>query len=225
MLIGTIIDTVVVITGSLIGVLFRKNFSKKIKNIIFQGIGLSILLIGIQMALKVENLLILIISILLGSIIGEFIQLENRFESLSDFLKNKIKSRNPQFTEGLISAFLICCVGSMTIIGALNEGIKNDSTILLTKSILDFFTTIILASTYGEGVLFLAIPLFIYQSSLTLMGIQFGHLFSSLILNQLTAVGGILIIGVSLNLLKIKKINVTNLLPSILIVIILTLIF
>lgn len=222
--IGTIVNTIAVILGSLLGLLLHKNLSEKIKAIVFQGIGLSTLVIGIQMALKVENLLVLIFSVLIGGIIGEAANLDLRFEKLSNFLKNKIKSKNEKFTEGLITAFLIFCIGSMTIIGAINEGLKNDRTLLFTKSILDGFTSIALASTYGAGVLFSAIPLFIYQSVLTLLAVQFQNFFSTTIINQLTATGGVLILGIGINLLDIKKIKVTSLLPALVVVTLLTLI-
>lgn len=221
--IGTIVNTIAVILGSFLGLFLHKNLPKKMKAIVFQGIGLSVLVIGMQMALKVENPLVLIFSILIGGIIGETINLDLRFENLSDFLKNKIKSKNEKFTEGLITAFLIFCVGSMTIIGAINEGLKNDRTLLLTKSILDGFTSIALASTYGAGVLFSAIPLFIFQSALTLFSAQFQSFFSTMMINQLTATGGVLILGIGINLLDIKKIKVINLLPALIVVIIITL--
>lgn len=222
--IGTIVNTIAVILGSLIGLLLHKNLPENIKAIVLQGIGLSTLLIGMQMALKVENFLVLIFSVLIGGIIGEVVKLDIFFENLSNLLKTKIKSDNTNFTEGLVTAFLIFCIGSMTIIGAINEGLKADRSLLFTKSILDGFTSIALASTYGIGVLFSSIPLFIYQSSLTLLAVQFQDLFSNIIINQLTATGGVLILGIGFNLLEIKKIRVTNLLPALLVVIILTLI-
>lgn len=222
--IGTIVNTIAVILGSLLGLLLHKNLPEKIKAIVFQGIGLCTLVIGMQMALKVENLLVLIFSVLIGGVIGEVIKLDLRFENLSDFLKNKIKSKNEKFTEGLITSFLIFCIGSMTIIGAINEGIKGDRTLLFTKSILDGFTSIALASTYGVGVLFSAVPLFTFQSVLTMLAVQFQNFFSTTIINQLTATGGVLIIGIGINLLDIKKIKVTNLLPTLVIIILLTLI-
>lgn len=223
--IGTIVNTLAVIVGSLIGLYLHKNLPPKIKAIVFQGIGLCTLVIGMQMALKVENLLLLIFSVLIGGIIGEAINLENYLERFSDFLKRKVKSTNTNFTEGLVTAFLIYCVGSMTFIGSLNEGLKGDRSLLLTKSVLDGFTSIALASTYGIGVMFSAIPLFIFQTSLTLLAAQSQGFFSQVIINQLTAVGGVLILGIGLNLLEIKKIKVTNLLPALIVVTILTIIF
>ncbi len=223
--IGTIINTIAVVIGSLIGLLLHKNLPQKIKDIAFQGIGLCTLLIGMQMALKVQDPLILIFSILIGGILGQAVNLEVQFEKLSNILKKRVNSTNSKFSEGLLSAFLIFCIGSMTFVGALNEGIKGDRSLLLTKSVLDGFTSIALASSYGVGVLFAAVPLFIFQSLLTLLAFQFQGFFSEMIISQLTAVGGILILGIGLNLLEIKKIKVMNLLPSLVVVVILTLLF
>lgn len=221
--IGTIVNTFAVIFGSLVGLLLHKNLPVKLKDIVFQGIGLATLVIGMQMALKVENLLILIFGILIGGLVGEAIDLEKYLEKFSLFLKAKIKSKNEHFTQGLITAFLIFCVGSMTFIGTLNEGLRGDHSLLFTKSLLDGFTSIALASTYGVGVLFSAIPLFLFQTSLTVLAVQFQSFFTPLVVGQLTATGGVLILGIGLNLLEIKRIKVINLLPALVVVVVLTL--
>jgi len=144
---------------------------------------------------------------------------------MSNTLKNRLKFKDQGFTEGLVTAFLIFCIGSMTIVGALNEGISGDKSLLLTKSMLDGFTSIALASTFGAGVLFSVIPMLIFQGGLTVFAGQFHSLFSQVLLAQLTATGGVLILGISLNLLEIKSIKVINLLPSLLVVIFLTVLF
>ena len=222
--IGTFTNVIAVIIGSLIGILLHKKFPEKIKAIVFQAIGLGTIIIGVQMALKIENLLVLIFSLLIGGIIGQAIDLEKHFEKLGNFLKTKIKSNNENFVEGLITAFLIFCIGSMTIIGAIDEGIRNDHSLLFTKSILDGFTSIALASTYGIGVLLSVIPMLIYQGGITLLAMRFQNFFSEILINQLTAVGGVLILGIGINLLEIKKIKITNLLPALIVVIVLTVI-
>lgn len=222
--IGTFANVIAVIIGSLIGLLLHKRFPEKIKLIVFQAIGLGTIIIGIQMALKVESLLILIFSLLIGGIIGQAIDLEKRFEKFGNFLKTNIKSNNEYFVEGLITAFLIFCIGSMTIIGAIDEGTRHDHSLLFTKSILDGFTSIALASTYGIGVLFSIIPLLIYQGGITLLAMQFQNFFSEILINQLTAIGGVLILGIGINLLEVKKIKITNLLPALVTVIIFTVI-
>ncbi|MBT8762861.1 DUF554 domain-containing protein [Desulfohalobiaceae bacterium Ax17] len=215
---GTIINILAVILGSLIGLCLKSHISPKIHQRVFQGIGLTTLLIGMQMALKVENLLLLIFSILLGAITGEAIDLEKHLDNLANRLKKKLGSQSSTFTQGLITAFLIFCIGSLTILGALDEGIRGDHTLLLTKSTLDGFTSIALSATYGLGVMFSVIPMLIYQGGITLLAGQFQSLFTPVLINQLTAVGGILILGLGLNLLEIKQIKITNMLPALVIV-------
>lgn len=166
--------------------------------------------------------MILIFSILIGGVLGELARLDKRIENISDALKSKLKFKDQGFTEGLVTSFLIFCIGSMTIIGALNEGISRDKSLLLTKSMLDGFTSIALASTFGIGVLFSVFPMLIFQGGLTVFAGQFQSLFSHVLLAQLTATGGVLILGIGLNLLEIKSIKVINLLPSLLVVVFLT---
>ncbi|MGC9350045.1 MAG: DUF554 domain-containing protein [Anaerolineae bacterium] len=224
--IGSMVNASTVILGSLVGMLVRQSLPERIKGVIFQAVGLATLVLAMQMALQEEaDFLILIFSLILGGILGELLRLETAMERFGDALKARIKVKNARFTEGLVTAFLIFCVGSMTFVGALNEGLSGDRTLILSKSILDGFTSIVLASVYGVGVLMSAVPLFIVQASLTLIAARFQTLFPTMLITQLTAVGGALILGIGLNLLEIKKIKTVNLLPALLVVIVLTLIF
>ena len=222
---GTFINIIAVLIGGTVGLILRKNFPENIKTIVFQGLGLCTILIGMQMALQVKDPLILIFSILIGAILGEWIRLDRKIENLSDSLKTRLRFKDQGFTEGLVTAFLIFCVGSMTIVGALNEGISGDRSLLLTKSMLDGFTSIALASTYGIGVLFSVVPMLLFQGGITLFAGQSQSLFSQTLLSQLTATGGVLILGIGLSLLEIKKIKVINLLPSLVVAILLTVLF
>lgn len=223
--IGTFINITAVIIGSLIGLIMGSRFPQKVKTIAFQALGLISLLLGIQMALKVENPLTLIFSILIGAVIGQLINLEKVFDTIGEYLKHKVNSKNEKFSEGLVTAFIIFCIGSMTFVGSINEGISGDKTLLLTKSVLDGFTSIALASAFGVGVIFSVIPMLIFQGGLTLFAGLFQPFFTSGLMNQLTATGGILILGIGINLLEIKQIKVINMLPALLIIILLTIIF
>lgn len=223
--VGTIANVFAIIIGSSLGIIFHKEFPQKIKAIIFEGIGLAIIIIGIQMALKVEDLLVFIFSILIGGIIGEIIDLEGHLEKFSDFIKEKLGSENKKFTHGFLTSSLLFCIGSMAIIGSLNDGLRQDHSLLFTKSILDGFTSLALASTYGIGVLFSFVPVLFYQGGITILSVQLQGLLSNLLVAQLTAVGGVLILGLGINLLELKKIKITNFLPSLIVVIILSLIF
>ena len=222
---GTIINTLAVIVGSTVGLLLHRAIPDKIKAIFFQATGLATVLIGVQMGLRVGNLLVVIFSVIIGGAIGELINLETRIEKISNTIKVLFHSSNEKFTDGLVTAFLIFCIGSMTILGSLNEGITGDRSLLLIKSILDGFTSIALASTYGIGVLFSALPLFIFQGLITVSASFLQPLFTPYILNQVAATGGLLIIGIGINLLEIKRIKVINLLPALVLVVILSMFF
>lgn len=220
---GTLVNTLAVVVGSLLGLLLQRRFPENIRTICFQGLGLCTLLIGVQMALQVNNILLLIFSILVGGIVGESLQLHNRLNRWGDRIKQRIRVRNERFTEGLITAFLLFCVGSLTIVGALEEGIKDDRSLIYTKSVLDGFASVVLAATYGAGVLFSALPLLLFQSAITLSAEVLQPYLSETVIQQLSATGGVIIIGLGINLLEIKSLRITNMLPALLIIVLLTL--
>lgn len=223
--IGSIVNALAIIGGSVLGCWLQSRFPDRIRSIVFQGLGLCVLLIGIQMALKVENILIVIFAILLGGISGELMRLDTAFERLGNKFKTIIKSKNPKFTDGLITASLIYCIGAMAIIGSLEEGINNNPAILYTKSILDGFASIALAASYGSGVLFSFIPVLLYQGSMTIGASFFQQYFSDMMIAQVTACGGLLIVGIGINLLELTEIKLANLLPSLVYVVVLTAFF
>jgi len=222
---GALVNAAAIILGSALGMALHGHFAERFRRIVFQGLGLCVLLIGLQMALTGKNALILIFSILLGGLLGEALRLDHLFEILGERAKTTLRSANPDFTEGLITASLIFCIGAMAIVGSFDEGIRGDATVLYTKSILDGFASVALAATYGSGVLYSFIPVLLYQGGLTVFAGMFQEHFSPLVISQLTATGGLLIMGIGLTLLEIKRINLSNLLPSLLVVVILTLVF
>jgi uncharacterized protein len=225
---GTLVNTLAVIVGSGIGLLLHNRFPENIRKISFQGIGLCTVVIGLQMAFTIEgpeDMLIIIFSILIGGITGEAINVEYYFNKLGDFVKKRIGSSNERFTEGLITSFLLFCVGSLTILGALEEGLRGDPSLLYTKSVLDGFGSAFLSSVYGVGVLVSAVPLFIYQGSLTWMASFLQDYVSDFVLDQVSATGGVMILGLGINLLEIKQIKISNLLPALLVVVIVSLVY
>lgn len=224
-MIGTLINIGAVIIGSIIGLLIHTRLSKRIVTIVFHGIGLFTIFLGIKMALKTDNLLIMVFSLVIGSIIGELVNIDKGINNLSDYLKRKIKIGSDKFSEGLITAFLLFCLGSMTILGAIEEGLGGWPNLLLTKSLMDGFSSIALSASLGIGVIFSVIPLLIYQGGLALFAGYLQTFFSQTMINELTAVGGILLIGLGLNILEILKIKMSNMLPSLIIVIVLVLLF
>ena len=222
---GAIANAAAIIGGSLIGTLLHGRFPERIRTIVFQGLGLCVVLLGLEMALKVENILIIIFSLILGGIFGELINLETRVDRLASGLKKLVNSKDPNFTDGLINTTLISCIGAMAIIGSFNEGIRGDATMLYSKSILDIFASLALASTYGIGVLFSFIPVLLYLGVLTIFAGMFQDFFTPLLLAQITSAGGLLTMAIGLSLLEIKHVKVINLLPALLVVVVLTLIF
>lgn len=215
---GTVVDVIAIVAGSLTGVLFHARIPNRIKTIVFQGLGLSTLLIGAQMALKAQNLLVVIVSLLIGTIAGEAIQLEHCVERIGSYIKRTLQSKNETFTEGFVTASILICVGAMSILGSIADGLRHDHTILFTKAILDGFSAIALASTLGIGVMFSAIPILLYQGSISVFASYLQSFLSPPLMSELTAVGGLLVIGVALGLLDIKKMKVINMLPSIIVV-------
>ena len=216
---GSIVNALSVIIGSIIGIYFGSFLSEKIRKAIFQIIGLFTLALGMQMSLKTNQFLILLVSLIIGTIIGESLSIEKGIESLSNKLKIKLQSENKLFSEGLITAFLLYCVGSMTFVGSIEEGIHQDRTLMYTKSLMDGITSILLASSFGTGVLFSAIPLLIFQSALTLGAHYFESYLHPELITEISAVGGVIIIGIGLNILEITKIKVSNMLPALLLII------
>ena len=224
-MLGTLINTGAVIVGSTIGLLIHSKLPPRITAITFQGIGLFTLFIGFLMAQRTQNPLVMIFSIVIGAIIGELIDLAAYLERISNFLKIKVKSKEEKFSEGLITAFLLFCMGSMTILGAIEEGLGNRPNLFLAKSVLDGFSSIALSTTFGIGVLFSAVPLLIYQGALTLFAGLLQNVLSKVVVNELSAVGGLILIGLGLNILEIKPIKILNMLPALLIAVILSYFF
>ena len=219
--IGTFVNMATVVVGSLIGVSLQQVFPPNIQAIIFQAIGLASLLIGIQMSLKVPNgyLLILIFSMILGGVLGELMRLDQMLAGMGDALKALIRAENSQFTEGLVTAFLLFCIGSMTIVGAIDEGLRGKRELLMVKSTMDGITSIAFAATYGIGVLFSIIPMLIVEGGMTVMARQLERFFTPIVINQLSAAGGLLIIAIGIRLLNLGEINIENLLPSLVLVV------
>ena len=212
---GTLVNVGSILVGSLVGVLLKKGIPDRIQSIIFQALGLFTIFLGLTMAFESSGLyLLMIFSLILGGILGELFKLDTNTEKLSVRLKEKIKSSNPKFTEGLITASMIFSIGSMAIIGPMNEAIKGDMNLILTKSLMDGITSIILAAAFGRGVFFSVLPVFILQATVGVLSAYIEPYLNPILIKELTAVGGLLILGIGISILEIKKINVINLLPS-----------
>lgn len=216
---GTFINVATVLAGSCVGYFFHSKLPKRLVDITFQAIGLFTLYIGVTMAMRVHQILILIFSMVLGALVGEWLNLEALVNRFSNWVKVRFKFNQPTFSEGMISAFLLFCMGSMTILGAFEEGTQGKSDLLVAKSIMDGVSSVALASALGIGVAFSVLPLLVFQGGLTLLAMWFGKLMPQTVIDEMSAVGGLLLIGLGLSILEIKKIKVINMLPAIVIAI------
>ncbi|MDR2626872.1 MAG: DUF554 domain-containing protein [Dysgonamonadaceae bacterium] len=213
-MIGTLVNTAAVIAGSSMGLVFKKNLPERYETIYFQAVGLFTLALGVKMSLDSSSPLLVVLSLALGGFAGVKYRLNERTEQFGNYIKSKIKSKNERFSDGLTTGFLFFCMGSMTIVGAIEEGFGKTSDLLLTKSVMDFFSSAMLASALGVGVLFSSALLLCFQGGITLMVVLAGKNIPAEIVSEISVVGGIMLIGLSFTLLKIKKIEVINLLPS-----------
>jgi uncharacterized membrane protein YqgA involved in biofilm formation len=221
---GTIVNSLAIIIGCIIGLILKGHFPERISVILFQGIGLVTLVLGIQMVIQAQEIIMIIVSLVLGGIIGEIINIEERVDRWGEKIKIIFKQQKTRekFTEGFITASLLYCVGSMAVMGAIEEGINGNPDILLAKSALDGISSIIFTASFGIGVLFSTIPVFLYQGTITQIAIIVKNWITVDMINEMTAVGGILILGLALGILEIKKLKIANLLPSLLIILLLT---
>ncbi len=219
-MLGTVVNAIAIIIGGILGVLLKKNISERFKEIIMKAIGLGVLIIGIKEALGTGNVLLLMIAVIIGSVIGEAMELEKRLQWLGDFIQRRLGSNEGTFTKGFVTASVVYCVGALAIIGSLQSGLSGDHTTLFTKSILDGISSIIFASTLGIGVAFSAVPVFLYQGAITLLAGVVEPLMTESVVQEISAIGGLLIIGIGFNILEIKRFPVANMLPGILVPII-----
>ncbi|MEI2666752.1 MULTISPECIES: DUF554 domain-containing protein [unclassified Rossellomorea] len=221
-LLGTLVNGVCIIIGTLLGKILHR-IPEDMKGTVMKAIGLAVIVLGLQMGLKSENFLIVIISLALGAAWGEWMNLEDKLNALGNWLETKIGSKNEtSISQGFVTATLIFVIGAMAVIGALDSGIRGDHDVLLTKSIIDGFTSLILTTTLGIGVMFSAIPVVLYQGIIALFATQIHQWVPQELMDayivEMTSTGGIMIFAIGLNLLGVTKIRVANLLPGIIVV-------
>ena len=223
-MLGTIVNSLTIILGSIVGLVVKDRMNEKISNTIMSGLGLCVIYIGISGTLKIENTLIMIISIAVGALIGEIIDIDKALSNLGIILEKKInkKGSNIPIAEAYVTSTLLFCVGAMAIVGSLESGLSNNHGTLYAKSILDGVTSIVFASSLGIGVILSAISVFVYQGSITLAAGFLATYLNEYTITNMSAVGSLLIIGLGLNVIGATKIKISNLLPSMLIAIILS---
>ena len=226
--IGTIINIISVIVGGCLGLLLKKILSSKITDTIMQGVGLAVLIVGLSgvftssvkvndSSLSFENTLLMILSLALGGLIGSLLRINERLEALSDKISRRFSTAHTKsFSEGFLAASLLFCVGAMAIIGSLEDGLNRNPGVLISKSALDFISAMIFASTWGAGVLLSSLSVAVYQGLITLLAFLLAPLLSFEVISQMSLIGSVLIVGLSLDILKLtKELKVANLLPAV----------
>ena len=222
-MIGTIVNAILVIVGSLIGMLLRKGIPDNIKKITMMGLGLFSCILGAKMGLEMNRPLAVVLSLILGGVIGEVLKIEEFLEGVGEKIKHLVRARGEgSFVQGFVFASLLFCVGPMTILGSIQAGLQNKPELLFVKSLMDGVSSIILASTMGFGVIFSALTVLVIQGGLTLLAQQLVFLTDPQYLHDFTSVGGIIIFAIGLRLMNVKSIKVSNFLPALVIVLLIT---
>ena len=222
-LLGTLVNAALIVIGSIIGRLL-KGIPENMKQTVMSAIGIAVVVLGIQMSFESDNFVLVIICLVFGGVIGEWIDLDKWLNRLGQYIEVKFGSKDQggSIAQGFVTGTLIFVIGAMGVLGALNGGLRNDHELLISKGIIDGFTSIILAATLGIGVLLSAIPVAIYQGAIALFATQITKIVPEaaleLFIQEMTATGGIMIIAIGMNLLGLTKIRVANLLPSLIVV-------
>lgn len=213
---GVWANAAAVIVGGLIGSRLRGGIPKRFSNSINMGLALCVLLIGISGAIQTQNVMLVIISIVLGTVIGELLRIEDRLDALGAWAQKKLARDDDSFSKGFINATLLFCVGSMAVVGSLEAGLQNKADTLLAKSILDGVSALIFASSWGTGVILSVVPLTIYQGGIALLAMALGNFLSETAILEMSATGSLLILALGVNMLGAAKerIRIGNMLPA-----------
>ena len=217
-MLGTLVNALAIVAGSLLGLFFSKGIANNYRDIIMNGVGLSVILIGVKSALVSNDLMVVIFSVIIGAILGEAARIETRLETLGNYLEKKVAAKSSDtssFARGFVTASLVFCVGSMAIVGSLESGLTGNHQTLFAKSVLDGVTSVIFASAMGIGVMFSGAAVFLYQGLITMTAVFMKNFLVPETISQMTSVGGLLIMAIGFNMLKITTIRVGNLIPGI----------
>lgn len=214
-MLGTIVNSLAIVIGGIIGIIFKNVIPDKLSESLLKATGLAVVTVGIRLSLAGENLTLLIISVIAGTLIGELLDIEGNLDRLGQAVEGKIKNKDSNITAGFISCTLVYCVGSMSIMGAIQSGLTGTHEILFSKALIDGIISISMAVSMGVGVIFSSISVFLYQGLLTILAQFVQSLLSPEVISEMTAVGGTVIMAIGLNFLEIKRVKVGNMLPAI----------
>lgn len=213
---GTIANALAIILGSVLGIIIGSRFSDKYQSALINSFGLVILALSIKMSMASDDFLLSVGVLSLGVLVGEYFNLEGKLERVGVNIKQRFAREDGGFVQGFVISSMLYCTGSLAILGAIKDGLTGDATLLYTKSLMDGVISIALAATYGFGVAFSALSVFVYQGIITLIAKFTGDSLSQEFLNQITSTGGIILMGLGLNMLKVVQIRVFNMTPALL---------
>ncbi len=228
-MIGTLINVAAILGGSAVGLALRRGMKQAMADTVMQGLGLCVILVGMKGALQTGNVLLVILSMAIGGVVGSLVDIESKMNRLGAYAQRKLEGQRPvapgamegeapqgsTFAKGFVTASLVFCVGAMAVVGALDSGIRGDHSTLIAKAALDCVAAMVFASTLGPGVMLSALPVLVYQGTISLLGNLVAPLLSQQVVLEMSAVGGLLIVGIGINMLLQKELKVGNLLPAI----------
>ena len=214
-MLGTFVNVASIIAGSLVGLLFKGRISEKYNKTIIQSISLGVILIGFKSAFQCDDFILIIISLAIGSLVGEICKIEHRLENAGEWIEKKFSKKSEGFAAGFVTTSLLYCVGAMAIVGSLESGLTGNHSTLFAKSTLDGIAAIIFSSTMGIGVLFSSVSVLLYQGTITLAAGYIKPFLIPEVIAQMSSVGGLLIVGLGMNMLGTSKIKVGNMLPAV----------
>lgn len=212
-MLGTIVNAIAIILGSLTGYFFKNLIPERFSESIMKSISLAIVLIGVKMAIGTENILLVICSVVIGTLFGEIADIESKLEGAGEMLQNRIRG-DSNISQGFVTSALMYCVGSMAIIGAIEGGLLGKHDVLFAKALLDGIISIALTASLGIGVMFSSVAVFLYQGSIVLLAGSLKGVLTDVVINEMSAVGGLLIMGLGLNVLIRDRLKVGNMLPA-----------
>lgn len=216
-MIATLVNAVVVVLCALIGNFLQRGFPDKLRTLMMQVLGVCVLVVGLRMALNVSNDMVIVVSLAVGTVIGHFCHLDRRLDNLGVRVKALAKVDDARFVDGFVSASLLFCVGAMAIVGSFEAGLNHNYSIIFTKAVLDGIMAIVLGSTLGIGVAFSAIVVIVYQGGLTLLAGLLSPVLTDVVVDYMSAAGGVMIMAIGLTTAGIKEINTVNTLPGLLV--------
>ena len=212
---GSVVNAAAIVAGTAVGLLLRKGIQERYQQTVLAGVAMSVGLIGVTMALKTQNILLVIVSMVLGGLVGEFLDIDARLEKMGAWLTQRLGAQYGNVGQGFVTASLVFCIGAMAVVGSIQDGMTDDAATLYAKATLDGIASAVFASSMGAGVALSAVPVLLYQGGISLAAAAFGATLPTAAVTEMSAVGGLLIVGISMRMLNLGEIRIANLLPAV----------